>query len=130
MNAIVNLSVGPLTEWLLHVRPVGLVLAPNIIREEQLTPTRQSAVDTEAVKLLLAAENEEGTPHPARSVAVLFQHSELGSALRRRRARRAAACLRISSVNVREHEVTLAPDWAVRELGEAGGYQLLVKLLS
>jgi hypothetical protein len=62
MNAIVNPSVDPLTEWLLHVRPVGLVLGPNIIREEQLTPARQNAVDTEAVKLLLAPENEEDAP--------------------------------------------------------------------
>ena len=38
MNAIVNTPVDPLTEWLLHARAVGLVLGPNIIREEELTP--------------------------------------------------------------------------------------------
>ena len=62
MTAIVNTPADPLTEWLLHVRPVGLVLGPNIIREEELTPPRQSAVDTETVKALLAAETEEDAP--------------------------------------------------------------------
>jgi hypothetical protein len=126
MNAIVDTPVDPLTEWLLHVRPVGLVLGPNIIREEALTPARQSAVDTEAVRSLLAADGEEGAPvlpdpwaffstilgWEERFVAGVPGGPELAENL---------------AVKVPEQELTLAPDWAVRELGEAGGYQLLVK---
>jgi hypothetical protein len=29
------------------------------------------------------------------------------------------------TVKVPEHDLTLTPDWAIRELGAAGGYQLL-----
>jgi hypothetical protein len=127
MNAILNPSVDPLTEWLLHVRPVGLVLGPNIIREEDLAPARQSAVDTEAVKLLLASDNDEGA-------TVLADPWRFFSSILNWEARFVAGAPggpplpEDLIVNVREHEVTLAPDWAVRELGEAGGYQLLVKL--
>jgi hypothetical protein len=31
-------------------------------------------------------------------------------------------------VRVPEHDVTLTPDWAVRELGDGGGWQILVKI--
>jgi hypothetical protein len=127
MNAIISTPVDPLTEWLLHVRPVGLVLGPNIIREEELVPARQSAVDTAAMRSLLAADGEEGAPvlpdswrffagilgWEARFVAGAPGGPELPESL---------------AVKVSEQEVTLAPDCAVRELGAAGGYQLLVKL--
>jgi hypothetical protein len=103
------------------------VLGPNIIREEELVPARQSAVDTGAVRLLLAAGGEEGAPllpdpwpffagilgWEARFVAGALGGPELPESL---------------AVKVSEQEVTLAPDWAVREMGTAGGYQLLVKL--
>jgi hypothetical protein len=127
MNAIVNPPVDPLTEWLLHVRPVGLVLGPNIIREEELIPPRQNAVDSEAVKSLLVTDGEEGAavlPDPwpffagilgweGRFVAGAPGGPELPEIL---------------CVKVPEQDVTLTPDWAVRELGGAGGYQVLVKL--
>ena len=59
MNALVNAPVDPQTEWLLHARPVGLVLGPNIIREEELVPPRHGAVETEAVRALLSSDNDE-----------------------------------------------------------------------
>jgi hypothetical protein len=62
MNAIVNASTDLLTEWLLHARPVGLVLGPNIIREEELAPPRQGAVETEAARALLSVEADEDAP--------------------------------------------------------------------
>ena len=127
MNAIINAPVDPLTEWLLHARPVGLVLGPNIIREEELTPPRQSAVDTETVRALLSAESDHDAPvlsdpwaffssvlgWDARFVAGAPDGPEIPESL---------------AVKVPEHDVTLTPEWSVRELGEAGGYQLLIKL--
>jgi hypothetical protein len=127
MNAIVNASTDLLTEWLLHARPVGLVLGPNIIREEELAPPRQGAVETEAARALLSVEADEDAPvlpDPwAFFSGVLCWESRFvagtpgGPALPDGLA-----------VKVPEHEVTLIPDWAVRELGEGGGHQLLVKL--
>lgn len=127
MNALANAPVDPQTEWLLHARPVGLVLGANIIREEELVPPRQGAVETEAVRTLLSSDADEDTPvladpwafcsgilgWEARFVAGVPGGSDIPDSL---------------AVKVPEHDVTLAPDWAVRELGQAGGYQLLVKL--
>jgi hypothetical protein len=127
MTIVADAPADPLTEWLLHVRPVGLVIGPNILREEELVPPRQSAVDTEAVRVVLSEDVDDDAsilPDPwaffssvlgweARFVAGATGGPELPDSL---------------TVNVPEHDLTLRPDWAVRELGAAGGYQLLVKL--
>jgi hypothetical protein len=59
MTIVADAPADPLTEWLLHVRPVGLVIGPNILREEELVPPRQSAVDTEAVRLVLSEDVDD-----------------------------------------------------------------------
>ncbi len=53
MSVMFDTAADPQLEWLYHVGPVGLVIGPNIIREDDLTPPRQSAVETEAVDALL-----------------------------------------------------------------------------
>jgi N-6 DNA Methylase len=124
MTIVADAPADPLTEWLLHVRPVGLVIGPNILREEELVPPRQSAVDTEAVRIILSEDVDAILPDPwaffssvlgweARFVAGATGGPELPESL---------------TVKVPEHDLTLTPDWAVRELGAAGSYQLLVKL--
>jgi hypothetical protein len=124
---ITDAPADPLTEWLLHARPVGLVLGTNIIREEELVPPRQAAMDTEAVNGVLADNaDDDGSilPDPwtffsrvlgweARFVAGAPGGLQLPESL---------------VVRVPEHDLTLMPDWAIRELGAAGGHQLLVKL--
>jgi len=122
--------VDPLTEWLLHARPVGLVVGPNIIREEELTPPRQGAVDTEAVRALLSSESDEDAP--VLSDPWAFFSGVFGWDARFVAGAPGGPEIPVSLVvKVPEHDVTLTPDWAVRELGEAGGdsgFQLLVKL--
>ena len=127
MTIVAEAPADPLTEWLLHVRPVGLVIGPNILREEELIPPRQSAVDTEAVRAVLSTDVDDEAPvlsdawplfssvlgWDARFIAGATGGPELPDSL---------------AVKVSEHDLTLTPDWAVRELGAAGGYQLLVKL--
>jgi hypothetical protein len=120
----------PLTEWLLHARPVGLVIGPNILREEELIPPRQSAVDTEAVKAVLAKDDDAPVlPDTVLRDPWSFFSSVLGWEARFVAGAPGGPDLPDSlAVKVPEHDLSLMPDWAVRELGAAGGYQLLVKL--
>jgi hypothetical protein len=113
-------------EWLYHVGPVGLVIGPNVIREDDLTAQRQSAVETEAVAELLSAD-PDGPPLPdpwpffervlgweAKYVAGAPGGPDLPDTL---------------AVRVAEQDVTLAPDWAVLELGnpDPTAFQVLVR---
>ncbi|HJW42632.1 MAG TPA: DNA methyltransferase [Rhizomicrobium sp.] len=117
-------TADPQTEWLYHAPPVGLVLGPNIIREEGLIPPPQSAVDNAAVAALLR-DSEEGSAladhwaffakilgWEAKYIAGVPGGPELPATL---------------TVSIPEHEVVLSPDWAVCDLGAADGFQILVK---
>jgi N-6 DNA Methylase len=127
MTTIADAPADLLTEWLLHVRPVGLVIGPNILREEELVPPRQSALDTEAVKAILSTDvDDEG---PVLSDPWAFFSNVLGWDARFVAGAPGGPDLPESlAIKVPEHDLTLMPDWAVRELGAVGGYQLLVKL--
>ena len=52
----------PDLEWLDHVQPVGLVVAPVLLKELGLPPTRQTQVDSAQV-----AEHIEAVTHSAKS---------------------------------------------------------------
>jgi hypothetical protein len=43
---VTDLKGDPDVEWLDHVQPVGLVVAPLLLRELGLTPSRQTQADT------------------------------------------------------------------------------------
>ena len=104
----------PLLEWLYHVGPVGLVIGPNIIREENLVVARQTAVDSAAVEQLLGEDDG-----PALSDPWAFFASVLGWEARYVAGAPGGPDLPTDLLaRVPEHDVTLAPDWAVRELGE------------
>ncbi|HXW70980.1 MAG TPA: type IIL restriction-modification enzyme MmeI [Methylocella sp.] len=116
----------PDLEWFDHVQPVGLVVAPSVLKELGLTPLHQSPVDTaEAAEHLSPDESAPALPDPwafmvkmlgwnAAHVAGAPGGPELPDTL---------------LVSLPEHATTLAPTWAVAELGQNGqGWQLLVRI--
>jgi hypothetical protein len=116
----------PDLEWLDHVQPIGLVVAPSVLKELGLTPLHQSPVDTaEAAGHLNPDESGPGLPDAwafvekvlgwdARHVAGAPGGPELPDTL---------------LVSLPEHGTTLVPTWAVAELGQNGQpWQLLVRI--
>lgn len=116
----------PDLEWLDHVQPVGLVVAPSVLKELGLTPLHQSPVDTaEVAEHLNPDEAGPALPDPwafmekvlgwnAAHVAGVPGGPELPDTL---------------LVSLPEHGTTLAPTWAVAELGQNGQpWQLLVRV--
>jgi hypothetical protein len=116
----------PDLEWLDHVQPVGLVVAPSVLKELGLTPLHQSPVDTaEVAEHLNPDEAGPALPDPwsfmekvlgwnAAHVAGVPGGPELPDTL---------------LVSLPEHGTTLAPTWAVAELGQNGQpWQLLIRV--
>lgn len=125
MNALVNVASDPQLEWLYHIGPIGLVIGPNVIRQEDLIPPPQHALDTAQVAALQSADDEG----PALTEPWPFFEQVLGWEARYVAGSPRGPALENDLVTkVDEHDLVLAPDWAVRELSEAGGYQVLVKL--
>lgn len=121
-----DINRDPDIEWLDHVRPVGLVVAPSLIKEVGLSPTRQTVVDTaEAAEQI----DVEGTG-PALSDPWAFAQTILG--WEPRHVAGAPGEMEIPAslvVPLPEHNTSLQPTWAVRELGDAAGeWQLLVRV--
>jgi len=121
-----DINRDPDIEWLDHVRPVGLVIAASLIKELGLAPTRQTAVDTaEAAEQI----DVEGSG-PALRDPWAFAQAILGW-----EARHVAGAPGVAEipatlvVPLPEHNTSLQPTWAVRELGEGTGeWQLLVRV--
>ncbi|MBA2933064.1 N-6 DNA methylase [Sphingomonas sp. CGMCC 1.13654] len=121
-----DINRDPDIEWLDHVRPVGLVIAASLIKELGLAPTRQTAVDTgEAAEQIDVEGSGPALRDPwafaqailgweARHVAGAPEGSEIPASL---------------VVPLPEHNTSLQPTWAVRELSDgAGEWQLLVRV--
>jgi hypothetical protein len=122
MSVIFDTAADPQLEWLYHVRPVGLVIGPNIIREEDLNPPRQSAVETEAVAELLNNSEPDG---PALTDPWAFFERILGwEAQYVAGAPGGPELPHELATKVAEHDLTLSPDWAVRDLGQPEGARL------
>ncbi|MGX1165766.1 hypothetical protein AB7M16_002032 [Bradyrhizobium sp. USDA 372] len=127
MTEMFDYGADPQVEWLYHVGPVGLVIGPNIIRDEDLTPPQQTAVDTKAVFDLLNSEPDE----PALGDPWSFFEQILGWESRYvAGAPDGPPITTALSTRVDEHDLVLSPDWAVRELGtpEPDKFQILVRL--
>lgn len=117
------MATDPNLEWLGHVQPIGLVVAPRVLAENGLVPAEQSRADSEDVLALLTEEGPAIKDHwrlantvlgwPANRVA----GSPEGPSLPEDELR----------VYVPEAETELVPDWAVMKPG--GGWQLLVQQL-
>jgi hypothetical protein len=115
----------PDTEWLLHVRQTGLVVAPAILKELGLVPLRQTPLDSERAGCLIAADRN----NPALTDPWTFLRLVLGwpSALVAGAPGGPALPQRLS-VAVTEHQTLLAPDGAVTA-GSPDRFQLLVQFL-
>lgn len=120
-----DINRDPDIEWLDHVRPVGLVIAASLIKELGLAPTRQTAVDTaEAAEQI----NVEGVG-PALRDPWAFVQAILGWEARHVAGAPGGPELPASLVvPLPEHNTSLQPNWAVRELGNGGEWQLLVRV--
>jgi hypothetical protein len=113
----------PNLEWLGHVQPTGLVVAPAILGRHGLVPEEQLRADGKAVEEFLA-ETDDGPALPdpwpffaailgwdAAFVAGAPGGPDLPDEL---------------SVTLPEVDTTLTPSWAVRE--PDGGWQMLVRI--
>ncbi|MGG5886124.1 DNA methyltransferase [Falsiroseomonas sp. HC035] len=112
----------PNLEWLGHVQPVGLVVAPSVLARHGLVPEQQTRLDSEEVAPFLSQE-EEG---PAVAdpwgflVRVLSWRAPQVAG-----AQGGPALPEDLSVWLPESETRLAPDLAVT--APSGGWQLLVQ---
>jgi hypothetical protein len=117
-------------EWLDMLQPTGLVVGRNLLRELGLVPERQTKVQSAEAEAFIEADTDKPAlkdPYPwgfvctvlgweARHVAGSPEGPPLDDAL---------------TVRLPEHETTLSPTWAVRELGGNGQqhpWQLLVRI--
>lgn len=116
----------PDLEWLDHVQPVGLVVAPSVLKELGLTPLYQSPIDTaEAAEHLNPDDSGPALPDPW-----AFMEKVLGwNATHVAGAPGGPELPGTLLVSLPEHGTTLAPTWAVAELGQTGQpWQLLVRI--
>ncbi|MBR0958381.1 Eco57I restriction-modification methylase domain-containing protein [Bradyrhizobium japonicum] len=116
----------PALEWLDHVQPVGLVVAPAVVKDLILEPTPQSQIDSAEVELLVDPDPAK----PALADPWAFAEGILGWEARMVAGAPGGPVLPDSlSLRLPEYDTTLSPDWAV--LDPSGGeqkWQILVRL--
>ena len=116
----------PDLEWLDHVPPVGLVVAPALLKELGLLPLRQTPIDTGQVGEIIGSDLSK----PALLDPWVFVERVLGWDARYvAGAPDGPAIPHDLLVALPEHGTTLRPTWAVAELGEGDRrWQLLVRV--
>lgn len=116
----------PDIEWLDHVQPVGLVVASSVLKELGLPPERQTPIDSGIVAELLEPDETK----PALGDPWAFAERVLGWKARDVAGSPSGPAVPDKLlVSLPEHGTTLAPTWAVAELGEGGSrWQLLVRI--
>ncbi len=121
-----EINRDPDLEWLDHVPPVGLVVAPTLLKELGLIPTRQSPIETGEVSEIIGAD----LATPALSDPWAFVEKVLGwEAHNVAGAPGGPAIPNELLIALPEHGTTLAPNWAVTELGDGDRrWQLLVRI--
>lgn len=122
----IDINRDPDLEWLDHVPPVGLVVAPTLLKELGLIPSRQSAIETGEVAEIIG----DDLATPALSDPWAFVEKVLGwEACHVAGSPGGPAIPDELLVALPEHGTTLAPTWAVAELGETERrWQLLVRI--
>jgi hypothetical protein len=115
----------PDLEWLDHVRPVGLVVAPVLLKELGLAPPRQTQADAAIVAEHIGWDSSR----PGFPDAWAFFADVLGWEAGHVAGSPGGSPLPDELfVRLPEQDTTLNPTWAVRELADKGGWQLLVRL--
>ena len=111
------------TEWLNYLQPEGLVVGPNVLRARELTPIRQTPLDTEAVRQALGLSEEASREDDKRFVLSdpwAFFETVLGWPARLVAGSPDGPSVPADLVRtVPEHQTLLAPDMAVLWNGEA-----------
>src|SRR5438067_1873286 len=102
------MSNDPNLEWLGHVQPVGLVVAPRVLSELGLVPAEQTRTDSEEVQAYLTEESPALTDPWAFAEAILeWPVSRVAG------TPNGPTLPEDISVFVPEAEAHLTPDWAV-----------------
>jgi len=116
----------PDLEWLDHVPPVGLVVAPTLLKELGLLPLRQTPIDTGKVVEIIGSELSK----PALTDPWAFFEQVLGWEARHVAGAPGGPAIPDELlVALPEHGTTLRPTWAVAELGDGDRrWQLLVRI--
>jgi hypothetical protein len=116
----------PDLEWLDHVPPVGLVVAPTLLNELGLLPLRQTPIDSGLVGEIIGSE----LSRPALTHSWTFVEQVLGWEARHVAGAPGGPAIPDELlVALPEHGTTLRPTWAVAELGEGDRrWQLLVRI--
>jgi hypothetical protein len=115
-------------EWLDHVQPVGLVIAPSLLKELALVPAVQTRVDNAEVAVLLSDEQQDDA-RPTLPDTWEFAQRILGWPVSLVEGAPGGPELDQSlAVYLPEQGTTLQPHWAVRKAGKEPGHQLLVRI--
>nr|WP_294528787.1 hypothetical protein [uncultured Rhodopila sp.] len=116
-------GTDPNLEWLGHVQPTGLVVAPAVLTRHGLVPEEQSRADGDVVAEHLT-ETDEG---PALRTSWSFFEAVLGWQAAQVAGAPAGPDLPDElSVHLPDADTTLVPTWAVAE--PDGGWQILVRI--
>lgn len=116
-------AFDPNEEWLGHVQPVGLVVAPVVLKAYELVPEQQTRSDTEAIKSHLTLKD----PGPALLDAWAFFADILGWRPSRVTGSPGGAPIPDDLVlRIEESDIEIAPHWAVAD--PKGGWQMLVRV--
>ncbi|MFM9858936.1 DNA methyltransferase, partial [Pseudoxanthobacter sp. M-2] len=117
--------IDPNEEWLGHVQPVGLVVAPVVLRQFDLVPQQQTKEDMKKAKAHLSPSSDD--PGPALIDAWAFFHDILGwQPAQVAGAPGGPAVPDDLMLRIDESDTEIAPHWAVTAPG--GGHQILVRI--
>jgi N-6 DNA Methylase len=116
-------GTDPNLEWLGHVQPIGVVLAPMVLARHGLNPEEQTRADSEAVRVLLS-DKDDGPALP--DPWAFFQQILGWRAAQVGGATGGTALPPKLSVRIEESETELIPHWAVVDPDD--GWQILVRI--
>ena len=124
-------GIDPNDEWLGHVQPVGLVVAPIVLARYGLTPEIQTRADTEAMREFVSPKPDDGSGKAIDPRALkdpwAFFHGALGwRAAQVAGAPGGPALPEDLILKVEESDTEIAPHWAV--VDPDGGWQILVRI--
>jgi hypothetical protein len=123
---VADIKRDPDLEWIDFVRPVGLVVAPVLLKELGLAPSRQTQADT----AVIASHIGDDSSKPAFNDIWAFFEELLGwKAWHVAGSPDGPTLPDELYIRLPDHDTTLSPTWAVAELGTGTTpWQLLVRI--